>query len=204
MSSGSPLRVERRGPVAIDVHARDNLRFIRETMERAGAFTAVPGWGGAAMGLTALGAGWVAAGRSSVESRLAVWLAEAVLALTIGAWAMARKARTAPLPVLKGPGRRFALSLFPPMLAGAVLTAAFYRAGLTDVIPGVWLLLYGAGVVTGGAFSVPIVPVMGLCFMAEGAFALFSPASWGDAYLMAGFGGLHLIFGLIIARRYGG
>ena len=204
MASGSPLRVEPREPLAIDAHARDNLRFIRETMERAGAFTAVPGWGGVAMGATALAAGVIATGQASIEARLGTWLAAATLALAIGALTMARKARAARIPLLRGPARKFALSLFPPMLAGSLLTAVLYRAGLTAAIPGVWLLLYGTGVVTGGAFSVKIVPVMGLCFMAEGAIALFSPAAWGDQFLMAGFGGLHLLFGFIIARRYGG
>jgi hypothetical protein len=204
MASGSPLRIEPREPLAIDAHARDNLRFIRETMERAGAFTAVPGWGGVAMGATALAAGVVATRQASIEARLGTWLAAATLALVIGALTMARKARAARIPLLRGPGRKFALSLVPPMLAGALLTAVLYRAGLTAAIPGVWLLLYGTGVVTGGAFSVKIVPVMGLCFMAEGAVALFSPAAWGDQFLMAGFGGLHLLFGFIIARRYGG
>ena len=204
MASGSPLRIEPRAPLAIDAHARDNLRFIRETMERAGAFTAVPGWGGVAMGATALAAGVVATRQASIEARLGTWLAAATLALAIGAFTMARKAQAARIPLLRGPARKFALSLAPPMLAGALLTAVLYRAGLAAAIPGVWLLLYGTGVVTGGAFSVKIVPVMGLCFMAEGAVALFSPAAWGDQFLMAGFGGLHLLFGFIIARRYGG
>jgi len=68
----------------------------------------------------------------------------------------------------------------------------------------VWLLCYGCAVVTGGALSVPVVPVMGLCFILTGLAALGTPAAWRDAMLAAGFGGLHIVFGLIIARRYGG
>ena len=191
-------------PRPLHDRAIDNLRFIRETMERAGAFTAVPGWGQVALGLTALGAAFVAARQPSRELWLATWLAEAVLALAIGGWAMVRKAYAVDDPILSGPGRRFGLSFLPPLVVGALLTVAFYRVGLWRALPGTWLLLYGTGFVTGGAFSVRIVPVMGLCFMLTGALALFGPASWGDWCMAAGFGGLHVLFGTIIARRYGG
>jgi hypothetical protein len=182
----------------------ENLRFIRETMERSGSFTAVSGRGGVLMGLTALVAAGVAARQASPQARLATWMLAALVALGIGAWCIARKAHAANLPVLTGPGRKFALSLSPPLLAAALLTAVLYFGGLTAAIPGMWLLLYGAGVVTGGAFSVKVVPVMGVCFMAMGTVALFSPAAWGNAFLAAGFGGVHIVFGALIARRYGG
>ena len=204
MGSAQPLRSPRREPIPIDARAIDNLRYIRETMESAGSFTAVPGLGGIVMGLTALLAALLAARQPTVERWLAVWLAEAMLAFAIGMVSMNRKARAARTPVLVGPGGKFALSLVPPLAVAALLTAVLYRAGMPGLIPGMWLALYGTGVVTGGAFSVGIVPVMGLCFMLEGALALFGPASWGNWFMAAGFGGIHLVFGIIIARRYGG
>jgi hypothetical protein len=182
----------------------DNLRFIRETMEHAGAFTAVPGWGGVAMGATALAAAALAPGEPGGGLWIRVWLAEAALGAAIGAVTLARKARTHAAPLTSGPGRKFVLAYLPPVLAGAVLTLVLARAGHYGLLPGLWLLCYGAGVVTGGALSVPVVPVMGFCFMVAGALAFFAPAAWGDAFLGAGFGLLHVIFGTIIARRYGG
>lgn len=200
-----PLRSSRTpGPVALDDHARDNLRFIRETMERASSFTAVSGWGGVAMGITALGAAAVAARQPSSLSWLVTWLAEAVIGLSIALFTTSTKARRANLSMLSGPGRKFVLSLAPPLAVGALLTLILFRAELLWAIPGVWLLLYGTGVVTGGAFSVRIVPLMGLCFMVLGTVALFSPINWGNVFLAAGFGGLHIIFGTVIARNYGG
>jgi hypothetical protein len=204
MASVQPIRADRPEPVSLHTHAMDNLKFIRDTMERAGSFTAVPGWGGVAMGVSALIATLIASRQSSQESWLTTWLIEGVFAIALGALAMMRKANRAQVPLLSAPARKFLLSFAPPLMVGALLTLVLYRAGLTGAIPGTWLLLYGTGVVTGGTFSVRIVPVMGLCFMLIGAVALFCPLSWGTAFLGAGFGGLHLIFGIIIARRYGG
>jgi hypothetical protein len=188
---------------ALHARAMDNLSFIRSTMERATAFTAVPGWGGVAMGATALGATLLAHGRLPSEW-LGVWLAASALALGIGGWAMALKAKRGGTSVLSYSGRRFVLSYVPPLAVGALLTLVLVRAGLYGALPGTWLLLYGTGVVTGGAFSVRVVPLMGFCFMALGAIALLVPPVWGEWLMAAGFGGLHIMFGLIIARRYGG
>ena len=204
MMSIRPEPSTRPEPPALHDRAMDNLRYIRETMERASAFTAVPGWGQAAIGMTALVATYLAAQQSTPKAWLLTWLAEALIALLISGWSMDRKARATATPLLTGPGRKVAFSLSPPMVVGALLTVVLFRAGMTNAIPGMWLLLYGTGVVTGGMFSVRVVPVMGICFMVLGALGLFTPAAWGNWLLAAGFGGLHIIFGIIIARKYGG
>jgi hypothetical protein len=204
MATVQPIRAAREEPVSLRNHALDNLKFIRETMERAGSFTAVPGWGGFAMGVSALAATAIAARQSQIGAWLLVWLLEGIFAIALGALAMKRKADSAGVPLLSTPARKFVLSFAPPLLVGALLTLVLFRAGLVSAIPGTWLLLYGTGIVAGGAFSVRVVPVMGFCFMLIGAVALFCPLSWGTAFLGAGFGGLHLIFGVIIARRFGG
>jgi hypothetical protein len=191
-------------PPALHTRAMDNLRFIRETMERASSFTAVPGWGGVVMGISALCAAYVASQQTTVKAWMLTWMVEGLLAFVIGGWAMDRKARAAELPLLSGPGRKFALGLAPPIFVGALLTIVLYRANSASVIPGMWLLLYGTGVVTGGMFSVGIVPILGLCFMTLGAVALFCPAAWGTAFMALGFGVLHIVFGLVIARKHGG
>lgn len=190
-------------PVPIDRRAADNLRFIRDTMERAASFTAVPGWGGVLIGGSALTAGAVAF-RRPLHTQFLIWLIEAAVALLIAGVAVHAKSKQVFQPLRSKPARRALLSFVPPLAVGAVLTAVLYNAGLLRVVPGLWLLLYGAAVVTGGAFSVRIVPVMGLCFMALGCVSLISPASWGDVYLALGFGAVHIIFGVVIARRYGG
>ncbi len=204
MSLPPSLRREPPSRPPLQNYAIEDLRYIRETMERSGSFTAVPGWGGAAMGLTALAAAVVASQQASPGAWLLVWLIEGAVAALIGASATLRKVRAAHAPVFSRPAQKFALSLAPPLVAGGLLTFAFYRAGLYTALPGMWLLLYGAGVMTAGAFSVRVVPVMGFGLMLVGVAALFSPAAWGDWFLGAGFGGLQIIFGLIIARRYGG
>jgi hypothetical protein len=191
-------------PPALHERAMDNLRYIRETMERASAFTGISGWGEVAIGVSALVAAFIAARQPVFKTWLAVWATEAVVSLLLAGWSMDRKARALGVPLLSGPGRKVIFSLSPPLIVGGLLTAVLYREGLTNSIPGVWLLLYGTGVVTGGMFSVPVVPLMGICFMGIGAAALFGPAAFVNWFMAAGFGGLHIIFGLIVARRYGG
>lgn len=202
MNATGPLR--HNSAVAIDDRARENLRYIRETMERAGSFTAVPGWGGVALGITALGAAFVAAQQKFPEAWLVVWLIEAVIALTIATFSTLMKARRAHDSLLSGPARKFALSFVPPVFAGGILTYVLFHAGLESAVPATWLLLYGTAVMTAGAFSIRAVPFMGLCFVVLGTVAFFCPASWNDILLGAAFGGFHIVFGAIIARSYGG
>ena len=207
MLEPNPRRIRRfhrsaRPPVRPDV--ADDLRFIRDTMERSAAFTAVSGWGQVLLGTTAIGAAVLANRQTSPFGWLRVWLAEGMLAMAIALLACTWKANRRGLPLFSGPARKVALGLAPPLVAGAFLTFLLVRSGLESALPALWLLLYGAGIITGGAFSVPIVPVMGLGFMLIGGLTVLGPASWGNWFLAAGFGGLHIIFGLLIARRHGG
>ncbi len=204
MATAGPLHSPPREPIPIDARAADHLRYIRETMERAAEFTAVPGWGGVAMGVTALMAALAASRQTTPRAWLAVWLIEAFVAVAIAAPAAATKAHRANSALFSGPGRKFVLSFAPPIVVGGLLTFALYHADFLAALPGVWLLLYGTAIVTGGAFSVRVVPVMGLCLMLLGAAALFASPVWGDAFMAAGFGVVQIGFGWWIARHFGG
>ncbi|HEY2119099.1 MAG TPA: hypothetical protein VGH37_07945 [Candidatus Acidoferrum sp.] len=203
MASPNPIRTPRE-PIPIDARAADHLRYIRETMENAAEFTAVPGWGGVAMGVTALGASALAARQTTPRAWLAVWLAEVFVAVTIAASAAATKARRGNSSLFTGPGRKFVLSFAPPIFVGGLLTFALFQLGAMAALPGVWLLLYGTAIVTGGAFSVRAVPILGLCMMVLGTGALFAPAHWGNYFMAAGFGVVHIAFGIWIALKHGG
>ncbi|HEY7193479.1 MAG TPA: hypothetical protein VH439_07030 [Gemmatimonadales bacterium] len=198
-------------PQPLHDRALDNLQFIRSTMERAASFTSVPGWGMVVLGVTALAASAYAGSLPAApvygeaHARwLWVWMFEALLAAGLGVAALLFKAMRAGDAIINGPGRRFGLGVLPPFIVGAVLTYVLWHAKQLQLLPGVWLLCYGTGVVTGGAFSMRVVPVMGICFMILGALALLTPPAWQAWLLAAGFGVLHIVFGLIIARRYGG
>ncbi len=192
-------------PEPIHAHAIENIRFIRDAMARAGAFTAVPGWGGVLMGITACVAAVVSGPPDNSIRWVMIWLADAAVAATIALVAMTIKARRSGTPLSSAaPAYRFALACVPPLVAGMVLTPVFAATGLMARLPGCWLLLYGTAAATGGAFSVKVVPLMGLCFMALGTIAFAAPAAWGHWLMAAGFGGLHIGFGLVIARQYGG
>lgn len=191
-------------PPALHERAMDNLRFIRETMERASTFTAVPGRGQVAIGTTAVAAAVIAERQAAFEAWLTVWLVEAVVAALIGGVAMWRKAARSGESLLSAAGRRLLLSLTTPMAAAAVLTFALFRLQDPALLQGVWLLLYGAAIVTGGVLAVRIIQIMGACFMLLGVAALVAPAAWSVLFMTAGFGALHIGFGLHIARNHGG
>jgi hypothetical protein len=204
MATVLPIRRSPAQPVDMHAQAMDNLQFIRSAMENAGSFTAVPGVGGMLMGATALLAAFSAHMSRSPAAWLAIWSAEAFLAFAIALGFSYRKAMRAGTPLLSRPFRRFALAMTPSVFVGAVLTFVLYGASGIHLLPALWLLLYGAGVSSGGAFSVRVVPIMGSSFLVLGALAAFSSPAWGDGLMALGFGGLHMFFGFLIARKYGG
>jgi hypothetical protein len=191
-------------PAPMHDHALSNLRYIREAMERASAFTSIPGWGGVAVGITAIIAAVVAGRVGPPRTWLLIWLTEAVVAAVIAGVAMVRKAARSNVSFRGTPARRFFISYFAPIAAGAVLTIFLAQHGFHAALPAAWLLLYGASFISSGAYSIPTVPVMGVCFMLLGMAACFVPFVLANALLGAGFGGLHVVFGWVIARRYGG
>ena len=191
-------------PPALQARAMDNLQFIRDTMAQAGSFTAVSGMGIVAVGALAVAASLLVGRLADARVQVLAWCGVAAVAAAISTVANVRKARAARMPVLSGPGRKLLLNFAPPMLVGALLTVVLVQVGMETLLPGVWLLLYGTAVVAGGAFSVRIVPVMGGCIMLVGAGALFAPPALGNLFMAAGFGGAHLVFGTLIARRHGG
>jgi hypothetical protein len=192
-------------PDPMHAHAMENIRFIRDAMARASQFTAVPGWGGVLMGVSACVAAVLSGPPDDSMRWVTIWLADAALAVAIALVTMTIKARRSGAPLSSAaPAYRFALGYVPPLVAGMVLTPVFVMMGLMARLPGCWLLMYGTAVTTGGAFSIRVVPLMGLCFMALGVVAFAVPAVWGHWLMAAGFGGLHIVFGLVIARKYGG
>lgn len=204
MAPVTPLRPRRSDPPEMQARAMDNLRYIRGIMERAGTFTAVSGWGQVVIGVTAIAAALIAARQTLPWAWVATWLGECGIAAGIAVASMAIKSHAANMPLISGPMRKLVLSFSPPVIVGAVLTAVLVRQGQYGLLPGIWMLLYGAAVVTAGTFSVPSVPFMGAGFMLLGATAFVVPAGWSTALLIAGFGGLHVVFGFWIAWRHGG
>lgn len=192
-------------PIALHGRAEADLAFVRAAVERTSLFSAVPGVGGAVMGLTALAAAPLAALQPTHARWLGVWLAEAGLAGVVGAVGIALKARRRGVPLDVGPARRFALALTPAIVAGGALTFACVRADAWSLIPAVWLLCYGIAVLGAGAVSATkVVPALGAAFMLTGFAAIASPPSWGDAYMAFAFGFAHIVAGAVIARHHGG
>lgn len=196
--------IETSEPPTLHGRAMDNLAFIRETMERSASFTAIPGYGGALMGATAIGAAIIAHYQTGIRGWLITWLIEAVLAFCIGIFAMWQKAKNSGDSLNSAPARKFAFGFAPPLIAGVILTSLFYFKGLFTYMPTAWLTLYGTAVVTGGAYSVRIVPIIGWVFIGLGLLSVFLPTVYGNWLMAIGFGVLHIVFGLVVAKKYGG
>lgn len=188
-------------PTAMDRHAAAELRFIRTTMERAVRFDAVPGIGMVLMGTGAVAA--YGAARLMPDMWLTIWLTTAVAAFITGVTAMALKARRGGLSIWSRPAQSFVVTFIPPLVVGALLTGALDAAGAHHLMPGAWLSLYGIAALTGGAFSVRSVAIMGIGFLLLGAAALLYPPA-GPVLMVCGFGVLHVAFGAHIANRHGG
>jgi len=201
------MRMAERGPAVrhrLDERALESLEFIRTTMARSATFTAVPGRGGLAMGVIGIVAATVASRQADARLWLATWLAAAFIALPVGIVAIWWKAERHAISVWSANGQRFLQGYAPPIVAGAVLTAALVARGRFDLLPATWLLLYGAGLLAGSTSSISLLAWIGGAFMMLGAGAAVTGAAWRDVWLGAGFGGLQVIFGFVIARKHGG
>ena len=189
---------------SVGTHAAENLQYIRQTMERSSTFTAVPGAGGVVMGVIGLAAAGIGARQPTSDRWLATWLVAATIAAVVGLIFMSRKARKAGVPLTGVNTRRFALGMAAPFVAGAAITYDLWAVRNFTVMAPSWLLLYGAGLLTGGMFSVRVVRIIGMCFMAVGLAAILTPHQWGNIWLAIGFGGCQIGFGIYIARNHGG
>lgn len=156
------------------------------------------------VGFGAILAGTLASRTPSELLRCRIWLADAVVSVVAGVLFGLAKARASQQSLRSGPIRKFTLSFAPVIAAGALLTAALFRANVLELLSGTWLCLYGGAVAAAGTSSVLPVPVMGIAFLGLGALGLLGPPAWGNGLMIAGFGGLQLICGGIIARKYGG
>ncbi len=190
---------------ATSLHSRaeDNLRFIRASMESATEFTGVSGLGYMLAGVSALGAAWLASQQASNSGWLVVWMLELLFAATLLLTLTALKARKQGTSLLSSNGKKLLLAFFPAMAVGGVLTLNFFLRDQVATLPGIWLSLYGAAVMTAGAYSVAAIPVMGGIFLLLGSLVLLTDLS-GDLFLGVGFGLLHIGFGFFIWRHYGG
>ena len=190
-------------PVAIDSHALGTLNYIRSSIEAAGAF-AVPGTAGVAMGAVGLAATGLACVPALSGHWIGIWLSASILASGLGVVLIARHRAGHGLTLYRGPARRFVLCLCPALLAGGVLTAVLWQSGESRLLPGMWLLLYGSVVLSATLLTAPammrLIGIMGALFVLWGAVAFELPLRWHNFVLGAGFGVLHLAFGLLIGR----
>lgn len=191
------------GPIPIESRALGTLAYIRASIEASGSM-AVPGMAGIVMGAIGILATLVTSLPRFAAFWLPVWLVFAGIALLVGGAMMAREAAQSGHARYLGPVRKFLFCLCPALLAGAVLTLVLWHAGSTNLIPGVWLLLYGCAVLSASTVTIArtmrLICIMGALFMLLGLLAFAAPVSSHILILGMGFGALHSIFGALIGQ----
>ena len=193
------------GPVAdVEHQVETQLNYIRDVMAQATTFTAVPGRGMIGMGLVAILAAGYATMNLAPTSWIVAWIVAVLVGPIIGCGALIAKAKHTGESFQSGVGRKFIMSFLPSLFVGFLISIGLWDSGQVSLMPGVWMLLYGVGTIAGGAYSVRIIPIMGICFLVFGAIALFLPLFWGNLLMAISFGGLHILFGFIITVKYGG
>jgi len=195
------------GPISIESRALGTIAYIRRSIDSSGSM-AVPGMAGVVMGVIGIAATVVASVPRGAAHWLQIWLIAAAAALLFGGATMARQAADNGHARYLGPLRKFLLCLCPALFAGAVLTGLLWNAHATHLIPGVWLSLYGCGVLSASTVTIArtmrLISIMGVLFMLLGLLAFASPPQVHTAILGLGFGALHSIFGVLLGRvNYG-
>ena len=187
---------------SVQSQAEENLRFIRSTMESASAFTSISGKGLIFTGLVGLLAAWLEL-TSNQSPSLVIWLTALVIAVTGSTSLTLLKARQQGTTLLSASGRKLLYAFSPTMFVGGLLTWFLASAEQTGLLPGIWLSVYGAAVMTAGAHSISMIKLVGAAFIALGIFA-FMLAHYSTLALALGFGGLHLAAGYLIWKYHGG
>jgi hypothetical protein len=190
-------------PVAIESSALGTLAYIRASIESSSSMH-VPGMAGIVMGVIGLLAAIVVSLPRWAAHWLGIWLAAAAVAFLLGGALVARQIVQRGHTRYLGPARKFLLCLCPALFAGAMLTLVFVSAGMTNVIPGMWLLLYGCAVLSASTVTIAgiakLICIMGALFVALGMITFALPTMAHTAMLGLGFGVLHVIFGFLIGR----
>jgi hypothetical protein len=185
--------------VRLDTHAAATLRYIRASIDGAVSVD-VPGSAGIALGAIGIMATALSSLPALHEYWVLIWLIASLAAAGAGSALLLRDSSLRGLRLIGTPIRRFALCLLPSILAGVVLTAVHWSAGNLHAIAGTWLLLYGCALISASTVTTRTISIMGGCFVALGLLALALPDNLQIPMLGAGFGGLHITFGIIIGR----
>lgn len=199
LQKGKAARAVGATTVALDAHAAATLHYIRASMDAA-TLVAVPGSAGMAMGAVGLFAATLANTPALRGHWLPLWLTAAVIAGAVGGSLVLRQSSLRGLGLSGTPMRKFLLCLLPPLFAGAALTAVHVVSGNLRAVPGTWLLLYGCALMAASALTTRLVATLGGLFAVLGLTALALPAEWQNLALGIGFGGLHVLFGILIGR----
>lgn len=193
-----------------------DIAAIRGIMERSSRFLSLSGVSGVAAGVVALLAAWVArgvlgaAGEGAYEGGFGGGLARELMLLGLAtlssalalSWFFSRRMAAKRGEIFWGPaGRHAALALGVPVAAGAAVTLVLLGHGQVWALPGCTLVFYGLGLFSAGSFTFGEIRILGLLELLLGILALAFPGA-GLLLWAAGFGALHIAYGIYLYAKY--
>jgi len=198
---------------------QEDLSHIRSMMERSSRFISLSGLSGVFAGLSALIGGlyvyllFKANGLDYFDGEHKLYSVDLVyelvfiaiiilfFALTFGIFFTIRKSRKYNLPIWTTATKKMLVNLAIPLLVGGVFSLALLYHQIYVLIAPATLLFYGLALINAEKYTFSDIKYLGFCELILGCVSLFF-LGYGLVFWIIGFGVLHILYGLIVFKKY--
>jgi hypothetical protein len=197
----------------------DDLKDIKDIMNRSSRFLSLSGLSGVFAGVFALGGAYLAYGTvyksqdylgyrqadmstETLTTLLLIALATVALAVGVGILLTTREARKSNQKLWDAQTKRLMINLLIPLVTGGILCLMLLLTGYIGFVAPLTLIFYGLALVNASKYTLTEVRSLGLLEIGLGLLAVHF-IGYGLIFWAAGFGVLHIIYGIVMHIRYG-